>query len=107
MQVGRHEDEAGVGSGLEVGEEGEGEEELREVVYLEVGVEVVGCEVEFSDAFAGVEDELDRKMCVNIFAEYPQGMEYAALTASICCSFFNSCATSFVRLRSLRSHWIQ
>ena len=29
------------------------------MVYLEVGVEVVGCcEVEFSDAFAGVEDEL-------------------------------------------------
>ena len=29
------------------------------MVYLEVGVEVVGCEVEFSDALAGVEDELD------------------------------------------------
>lgn len=28
MQVGRHEDEAGVGGGLEVGEEGEGQEEL-------------------------------------------------------------------------------
>ena len=29
------------------------------MVYLEVGVEVVGCEVELSDTLAGVEDELD------------------------------------------------
>lgn len=61
MQVGGEEDEAGVGGALENGEEGEGEEELREVVYLEVGVEIVGGEIEFSDAFAGVEDELVEK----------------------------------------------
>ena len=58
MEVGGEEDEAGMRGALEEGEEGQAEEELREVVYLEVGVEVVGREVEFSDAFAGVEDEL-------------------------------------------------
>ena len=59
VEIRGHEDEAGVGCRLEVGKEGEGQEELGEVVYLEVGVEVVGCEVEFSYTFAGVEDELD------------------------------------------------
>ena len=59
VEVGREEDEAGVGGALESGEEGKGEEELREVVYLEVGVEVVDCKVEFSDAFAGIEDKLN------------------------------------------------
>ena len=59
VEVGGHEDEAGVGCGLQVGEEGEGEEELREMVNLEVRIEVVGCEVKFSYTFAGVEDELD------------------------------------------------
>ncbi len=59
VEVRGHEDEAGVGGGLQVGKEGEGQEELREVIYLEVRVKVVGCEVEFSYAFAGVEDELD------------------------------------------------
>ena len=38
VQVGGLEDEAGVGGFLEGGQEGEGEEHLREVIYLEVGV---------------------------------------------------------------------
>lgn len=38
VQVGGLEDEAGVGRRLEVGEEGEGEEHLGQVVHLEVGV---------------------------------------------------------------------
>ncbi len=59
VEVGGHEDEAGIGRGLEVGEKGEGEEKLREVIYLEMRVEVIGCEVEFSYPFARVEDELD------------------------------------------------
>ena len=59
MEVRGHEDEAGVGGRLEVREEGEGEEKLREVIYLEVGVEIIGCEFKFSYAFASVEDELD------------------------------------------------
>ena len=59
VEVRGHEDKAGVGCGLEVREESKGQEELREVVNLEVGVEVIDCEVEFSYTFAGVEDELD------------------------------------------------
>lgn len=38
------------------------------MVYLEVRVEVVRGEVEFSDAFAGVENELD-VMCVSVWGE--------------------------------------
>lgn len=58
VEVGGHEDEAGVGGRLEVGEEGQRQEELREMVNLEMRIEIIGCEVEFSYAFAGVEDEL-------------------------------------------------
>ena len=57
MEVRGLEHEAAVGRAGEVGEQGEGEEELRKVVDLEVRVEAVGGLVVFSYAFAGVADQ--------------------------------------------------
>ena len=69
MEVGRLQHEAGVGGALEDGEEGEGEEELGEVVHLEVGVEAVGGGfVVFPYALAGVADELGVEECVSVYA---------------------------------------
>ena len=59
MEVGRLEHEAGVGSCLEIWQEGEDEVHLREVVDLEVGVNAVVRFPVFSHPETGVADQLE------------------------------------------------
>lgn len=66
MEVGGLEDEAGVWIMLEGGEEGEEEEELGEVVYLEVRVWGRVLLVECSDLYLGLGRDLPRPSMVSL-----------------------------------------